>query len=129
MDYEGLVNALRSYRLMTLDRSMTDDALTDAADAIETLLAERDAAQKQAQDLQIQWDMYGGDEGVTVALQKAEERDEAVKSLKKFGCVYCKHSDVSVGGDPCRDCCLIGGRKDNWQWRGTQKEGESDGQA
>lgn len=44
MDYEGIVNILRSYRFMTLNRSMIDDALTDAADAIETLLAERDAA-------------------------------------------------------------------------------------
>lgn len=46
MDYEGIVNILRSYRFMTLNRSMIDDALTDAADAIEALLAERDAAEK-----------------------------------------------------------------------------------
>lgn len=38
MDYKDLIKQLRAYRLMILDRSMIDNALTNSANAIETLL-------------------------------------------------------------------------------------------
>lgn len=46
MEYKELIKQLRAYRLMIIDRSMIDDALTNSANAIETLLAERDAVMK-----------------------------------------------------------------------------------
>lgn len=43
-DYKGLIERLRAYKNIVLDRSMIDSALIDAANTIETILAERDAA-------------------------------------------------------------------------------------
>lgn len=134
MDYKKLVEQLRSASL--LHGSWMRDRMTEAADAIEALLAERDAAQKEAQDLQIQWDMYGGDEGVTVAFQKAEERDAAVEELRGE-CRCCAHNTGRHNVGRCVACFhetapmpLPGfNRVDNWEWRGPQKEGGGDGQA
>lgn len=121
MDYKKLVEQLRSASL--LHGSWIRDRMTEAADAIETLLAERDAAQKEAQDLQIQWDMYGGDEGVTVAFQKAAERDAAVECMRGE-CGKCVNLEVSMDSMPCRDC--YNGMADHWQWRGPQKGENND---
>lgn len=125
IDYENLIEQLK--RAAPLHGTWLRDRMLEAATATETSLEERDAAQKQAQDLQIQWDMYGGDEGVTATFQKAEERDDAVKALKKFGCNSCKREGENKV--KCNNCFATGGWRDSWEWRGPQKESESDGQA
>lgn len=114
MDYKELIEKLRN-------KDGCRCECLEAATAIETLLSERDAAQKEAQDLQIQWDMYGGDEGITVAFQKAEERDAAVGCLSSrphhSTCKHGEHCDYisAVTGFP--DCCSC----DEWEWRGPRK--------
>lgn len=150
MDYKELIEAYRSYadrwergeQILLTGEMRLQNTMREAADAIETLMTERDAAQKQAQDLQIQWDMYGGDEGVTATFQKAEERDAAVEDLRGM-CWCCAHGRKYENGLPwskattcehMRDLGVVarsGGKCkcQFWKWRGPQKESESDGQA
>lgn len=118
MDYKNLVERLNAY---SAEYQRHGGITAEAADAIEALLKERDAAQKEAQDLQIQWDMYGGDEGVTAAFQKAEERDAAVDGLRGR-CAHCTHFSACASEFPCAHCKITGGTTDYWQWRGPQKE-------
>lgn len=112
MDYNELINQLKA-----LERHTGFCVLKTAANVIETLLAERDAARNDAMELQVLWDMYGGDEGITAAFQKAEERDAAVDDLKKIceentdACQYCKNL-------PCME---NHGRCIGWEWRGAKK--------
>lgn len=81
MDYKELIEKLREK-----DGCHCECVL--AAAAIETLLAERDAA--------------------------VAERNAAVDELRGV-CKFCKHSPPSFRKDACYDC---GGDNHNWQWRG-----------
>lgn len=131
-DYEKLVERLNTY---SAEYQRHSGITAEAADAIKALLSERDAAQKEAQDLQIQWDMYGGGEGVAVAFQKAEERDAAIEDLRGL-CWCCAHGEKYENGLPwsrattCEHMRELGvvarsGGKCKcqfWQWRGQKGE-------
>ena len=101
----------------------------------ERMPAERDDALKRLADLQAQWDMYGGEEGITAAFLKAAERDAAVEELRGvcrcctnarpwmdafyegrfYTCDYITEQGVLArSGGKCK--CP------HWQWRGPQRE-------
>lgn len=122
MDYKELIVRITKCRAnCEILRDL--ETCNDAIKAIETLLEERDAAKEQVQNLQAQLDMYGGDIGITVAFQKAEERDAAVDKLHGK-CVECKYGAKYPWEPPCHRCTFSGNNNccnDYWQWRGPQK--------
>lgn len=119
MDYKELIGKLRQ-------KDGCNCECLKAANAIETLLAERDKALKQLLYIQETFDMYGGEYGITVAFQKAEERDAAVEDLISAceslpiyaACQYCKNY-------PCLEKMNYECEEDGlsqFEWRGPQKE-------
>ena len=137
------------------------DALRDAATAIETLRTENVKLQYEAErqrrsaddmrhlcenaeraytkaqddlarvteelnDLRAQWDMYGGDVGITETYKELErvtaERDAAISDLEcetigtPRACDCCKNRENSQ----CKRNLLYGWCK--WEWRGIKKE-------
>lgn len=133
MDYEAQVSTLRDMVRRVPCTSMGSAALWSAADTIEAL-------SKQLHDLQILRDMYGGEDGITAAFQKAAERDAAVEDLRGM-CWCCAHGEkwdkapvwsrmttcehmrksgaLARGGGKCR--CP------HWEWHGPRKEGMDHG--
>lgn len=123
MDYKELIERLRASNRDSLVSS------EETATAIETLLAELDAAQSSLRDLQATFDMYGGEYGITKAFRKAEERDAAVYMLHGE-CHACKHNAGWHNIGKCGVCMheteknstMEEKRTDCWQWIGPQKE-------
>lgn len=92
MDYKELIEELRM--VASLNGVCCDcNQCVKSADAIETLMAERDAM--------------------------IFERNAAVDEMRGI-CKYCKHGPPSYRKTACYDCC---DDNHNWQWRGPQKEG------
>lgn len=86
MDYKETIEAMRSTDVkVVLCHSL------DAADAIETLLAERDAAV------------------------------ENLKFSGGKRCRFCIYNDRSIHDFPCNSCCETGGMSEYWEWCGPQK--------
>lgn len=97
---------------------------------------DKPSADQQLRDLQTLWDMYGGEEGITAAFQKAAERDAAVEELRGM-CWCCVHSekwDKAPAVSRVKTCKYMrergiaagGARRPNcphWEWWGPQKEG------
>lgn len=140
MDYEKLIRRLRNdadaYRNgKTLGRAFADreDVLDNAATALSTLQAENEKLRAELDDLRIQWDMYGGDVGITAVYEELEqvkqERDAAVGDMEALmwysgeGCQICANA-VEVHKRPYvrLDCKLGSGIDCKPKWRG-QKEG------
>ena len=140
MDIEKLIRRLRNdadaYRNgKTLGRAFADqeDVLDNAATAISTLQAENEKLRAELDDLRIQWDMYGGDVGITAVYEELEqvkqERDAAVGDMEALmwysgeGCQICANA-VEVHKRPYvrLDCKLGSGIDYKPKWRG-QKEG------
>lgn len=140
MDIEKLIRRLRNdadaYRNgKTLGRAFADqeDVLDNAATAISTLQAENEKLRAELDDLRIQWDMYGGDVGITAVYEELEqvkqERDAAVGDMEALmwysgeGCQICANA-VEVHKRPYvrLDCKLGSGIDCKPKWRG-QKEG------
>ena len=82
-----------------------------AATALSTLQAENEKLRAELDDLRIQWDMYGGDVGITAVYKELEqvkaERDAAVKDLNEFlamdelcpiQCEWCKWNGTYCDG-------------------------------
>lgn len=135
MDYKELIEDLRHAvdLICVSDLYVScENELRDAATAIEAL-------SRQVDDLQTLLDMYGGEEGITAAFQKAAERDAAVEELrgicwccvhgkpwekagplsKLAGCEYLSEIGVLArGGGRCK--CS------HWEWRGLKK-GDGEG--
>lgn len=91
MDYKELIEQLK--RATSFHGKWLRECMLDAADAIQTLLAERDAA---VEDLKF-------------------------SSGKR--CRSCIYNDISIHGFPCNSCCETGGMSEYWEWCGPQKEG------
>lgn len=133
MEIEKLIEQLR-------DAGWTNPGVTDkqslewdAADALSTLQTENEKLRAELDDLRIQWDMYGGDVGITAVYEELEqvkqERDAAVGDMEALmwysgeGCQICANA-VEVHKRPYvrLDCKLGSGIDCKPKWRG-QKEG------
>lgn len=100
---------------------------------LSTLQAENEKLLAELDDLRIQWDMYGGDVGITAVYEELEqvkqERDAAVGDMEALmwysgeGCQICANA-VEVHKRPYvrLDCKLGSGIDCKPKWRG-QKEG------
>ena len=53
--------------------------------------------------------------------QLEAERDAAFKDINK-NCYTCGVSAETIHEEPCNSCRRAGGNKENWEWRGVQKE-------
>ena len=99
--------------------------------ALSTLQAENEKLRAELDDLRIQWDMYGGDVGITAVYKELEQakrcieivekqRDAAIKELENY-----MVQDVLDGNEPCKICAKasdIPCEYCNPKWRGPQKE-------
>jgi hypothetical protein len=140
MDIEKLIRRLRNdadaYRNgKTLGRAFADqeDVLDNAATAISTLQAENEKLRAELDDLRIQWDMYGGDVGITAVYEELEqvkqERDAAVGDMEALmwysgeGCQICANA-VEVHKRPYvrLDCKLGSGIDCKPKWRGQKED-------
>lgn len=94
MDIEKLIERLREHRIIykTNYDEFSGGACTgdcaDAADIISTLQAENEKLRAELDDLRIQWDMYGGDVGITAVYKELEqvkrERDTLVEDFVDY---------------------------------------------
>ena len=103
MDIEKLIERLRTDSLYA-DKATLEimDLCMEAADAISTLQAENEKLLAELDDLRIQWDMYGGDVGITAVYEELEqvkqERDAAVGDMEALmwysgeGCQICANA-------------------------------------
>ena len=103
MDIEKLIERLITDSLYA-DKATLEimDLCMEAADAISTLQAENEKLLAELDDLRIQWDMYGGDVGITAVYEELEqvkqERDAAVGDMEALmwysgeGCQICANA-------------------------------------
>lgn len=129
MDIEKLIEQLKSAAGGPEGIKMCHAAAT----ALSTLQAENEKLLAELDDLRIQWDMYGGDVGITAVYKELEqvkqERDAAVGDMEALmwysgeGCQICANA-VEVHKRPYvrLDCKLGSGIDCKPKWRG-QKEG------
>ena len=94
MDYDQLIERLRTDSLYADKASLEImDLCMDAATAIEALRADLARVTAELNDLRAQWDMYGGDVGITETFKELErlkkcieivenQRDAAVKKYE-----------------------------------------------
>ena len=113
------------------------DALRDAATALSTLQAENEKLRadlarvtEELNDLRAQWDMYGGDDGITAIYAELErvkaERDAAINDLEHLMlvvnsgecCMMCKHDHEHLTGP-----CAGQSTRCDPEWRGIKEEG------
>lgn len=87
MDIEKLIERLREHRIIykTNYDEFSGGACTgdcaDAADIISTLQAENEKLRAELDDLRIQWDMYGGDVGITAVYKELEQVKRALAMM------------------------------------------------
>lgn len=88
-------------------------------------MAKYEALRKEYDELKILWDMYGGEEGITAAFQKAALLDKAMERVQGK-CAFCVHSDTlcKVKSPQFKAHCLkcihfgkVGAEEeDHWEW-------------
>ena len=103
------------------------DLRLEASTALSTLQAENEKLRAELDDLRIQWDMYGGDVGITAVYKELEqvkqERDAAVSWAQKYTesidrpCVACKHNTGDyVCTAICGNCGPMGTESCKWEF-------------
>ena len=123
MDIEKLIERLRKEAY----GSDIEDLLLEAATALSTLQSENEKLRAELDDLRIQWDMYGGDVGITAVYKELEqvklERDAAVSWAQKYTesidspCVACKHNTGDyVCTAICGNCGPMGAESCKWEF-------------
>ena len=137
MDIEKLIERLKhnyhGYSTVENNPEETFHDMVECLTALSTLQAENEKLLAELDDLRIQWDMYGGDVGITAVYEELEqvkqERDAAVGDMEALmwysgeGCQICANA-VEVHKRPYvrLDCKLGSGIDCKPKWRG-QKEG------
>ena len=90
MDYDNLIDGLRNNNI---ENNCHDCALGyyafEAATAIDGLRADLARVTAELNDLRAQWDMYGGDVGITETYKELE-RAKAELEVQKTKCDRCR---------------------------------------
>ena len=135
MDIEKLIEQLRDKGCEDCphrDTCRDDDTAEcvirlNAATVLSTLQAENEKLRAELNDLKSQWDMYGGDVGITAVYKELEqvkaERDAAVSWAQKYTesidrpCVACKHNTGDyVCTAICGNCGPMGTESCKWEF-------------
>ena len=139
MDYDKLIHCLKCCARVDAQNVGCDDCGLEycgeecqqlcgtAATALSTLQAENEKLRAELDDLRIQWDMYGGDVGITAVYKELEqvkrERDAAVSWAQKYTesidmpCVACKHNTGDyVCTAICGNCGPMGAESCKWEF-------------
>ena len=135
MDIEKLIEQLRDKGCEDCphrDTCRDDDTAEcvirlNAATVLSTLQAENEKLRAELNDLKSQWDMYGGDVGITAVYKELEqvkaERDAAVSWAQKYTesidrpCVACKHNTGDyVCTAICGNCGPMGAESCKWEF-------------
>ena len=130
MDIEKLIERLTQYSQSLIAYKLGADfadACMDAATALSALQTENEKLRAELDDLRIQWDMYGGDVGITAVYKELEqvkrERDAAVSWAQKYTesidrpCAACKHNTGDyVCTAICGNCGPMGTESCKWEF-------------
>ena len=107
-----------------------------AAIAISTLQAENERLRAELNDLKSQWDMYGGDVGITAVYKELEQAKRERDAIEQDFRAFAKQWWEQDSGFPCRWCKFEKSEKCEWkskhqgqicagrafEWCGPQKE-------
>ena len=91
MDIEKLIEQLNGY---FEGKDLKRGVALDGATALSTLQAENEKLRAGLNDLRTQWDMYGGDEGITSTFAELEQARAEITRLKHYD-------------DKCHDCPIV----------------------
>lgn len=91
MDIEKLIEQLNGY---FEGKDLKRGVALDGATALSTLQAENEKLRAELDDLRTQWDMYGGDEGITSTFAELEQARAEITRLKHYE-------------DKCHDCPIV----------------------
>lgn len=91
MDIEKLIEQLNGY---FEGKDLKRGVALDGATALSTLQAENEKLRAGLNDLRTQWDMYGGDEGITSTFAELEQARAEITRLKHYE-------------DKCHDCPIV----------------------
>lgn len=98
MDYEKLIEWLKhdyhGYSTVENDPEETFHDMVECLTALSTLQAENEKLRAGLNDLRTQWDMYGGDEGITSTFAELEQARAEITRLKHYE-------------DKCHDCPIV----------------------
>ena len=91
MDIEKLIEQLNGY---FEGKDLKRGVALDGATPLSTLQAENEKLRAGLNDLRTQWDMYGGDEGITSTFAELEQARAEITRLKHYE-------------DKCHDCPIV----------------------
>lgn len=91
MDIEKLIEQLNGY---FEGKDLKRGVALDGATTLSTLQAENEKLRAGLNDLRTQWDMYGGDEGITSTFAELEQARAEITRLKHYE-------------DKCHDCPIV----------------------
>lgn len=91
MDIEKLIEQLNGY---FEGKDLKRGVALDGATTLSTLRAENEQLRAELNDLRTQWDMYGGDEGITSTFAELEQARAEITRLKHYE-------------DKCHDCPIV----------------------
>lgn len=98
MDYEKLIERLKhdyhGYSTVENNPEETFHDMVEYLTALSTLQAENKKLRAELNDLRAQWDMYGGDEGITSTFAELEQAGAEIARLKHYE-------------DKCHDCPIV----------------------
>ena len=137
MDYDKLIERLKQKDGLWCSIPSGENLIADAA-ALSTLQTENEKLRAELDDLHIQWDMYGGDVGITAVykelVQVKRERDAIEQDFRAFAKQWWEQDS----GFPCRWCKFENSGGCEWkakhpddekpcagrwfEWRGIKKE-------
>ena len=98
MDIEKLIERLKhnyhGYSTVENNPEETFHDMVECLTALSTLQAENEQLRAELNDLRAQWDMYGGDEGITSTFAELEQAGAEIARLKHYE-------------DKCHDCPIV----------------------
>lgn len=98
MDIEKLIERLKhdyhGYSTVENNPEETFHDMVECLTALSTLQAENEQLRAGLNDLRTQWDMYGGDEGITSTFAELEQARAEITRLKHYE-------------DKCHDCPIV----------------------
>ena len=90
-----------------------------AATALSTLQAENEKLRAELDDLRIQWDMYGGDVGITAVYKELEQVKRERDAIEQDFRAFAKQWWEQDSGFPCHWCKFE--KSERCEWKSKHK--------